>query len=413
MKKVLSIFSVFIMAIVGLIPITAQNPENYDEIVTLANELNDWRLSINLSPLVYSPKLEAMAQAQLDYLLSLPEIPADIHRGAQGEYPRERSQFPQFAWEYYGFPANVSVTEIAAIGSINSAMSFWQNSDIHTRSVTNPAYREVGIAVNKLDANNTLYIVVLGSRPNVLPAYIDSTTNTLYLTNENFVSNAPPSWLTNVGRYRLFDETGRMVQDWQEWQASQTLPDNAGNTIFVLYEDGEGKQSLWEAIVDPNWAREELANPVYITATPALNPTNTPNPTVTPAPQATQAPDTVTLVYDSATFTIISTSSDGVDISNLGFKRGDIIVPIELWLNNGVELPINNFPEGHCLRAWSWETSGDFPNPEQCRFVRSIATLSPARLFWASFGFDVLLDDVLIGNCMADVGVCSIEIYDE
>ena len=146
------------MIITSLIPINAQNRDSYNEIVALANELNDWRLSTNLSPLVYNSKLEAKAQSQLDYLLSLPEIPADIHRGTQGEYPRERSQLPQFAWEYYGFPDNVSVTEIAAIGSVSSAINFWQNSDIHARSVTNPAYREVGIALSELDANNTITV---------------------------------------------------------------------------------------------------------------------------------------------------------------------------------------------------------------------------------------------------------------
>src|SRR6185436_20151249 len=131
----------------------------------LAAELNLWRLELGLGPLVYNPTLEAMAKQQADYLMTLPELPeeGDIHMDAAGRYARERSQLDPINWPTYGNPQFISLTEIAAIGSIRSAIQFWHTSDIHNRSVINPNYREIGIAARSMNNINgdTLFIVEL------------------------------------------------------------------------------------------------------------------------------------------------------------------------------------------------------------------------------------------------------------
>ena len=53
------------------------------QIPELARRLNVWRTSMGLGPLVYNPTLERMAAVQADYLISLPNIPSDIHAGWQ------------------------------------------------------------------------------------------------------------------------------------------------------------------------------------------------------------------------------------------------------------------------------------------------------------------------------------------
>lgn len=148
------------LILLAVVIATAQEPVQ-NQIPELARQLNLWRLNEGLEPLVYNPTLERMAASQVDYLVRLPSLPGDLHAGAQGENPRQRSQFDQFKWPTYGHPEIMSVTEIAALGSITTAIEFWQGSDIHNRSVTNPAYREMGIAARQY-GTDIMFIVVLG-----------------------------------------------------------------------------------------------------------------------------------------------------------------------------------------------------------------------------------------------------------
>lgn len=62
------------------ISIQAQDISNPNDLIPeLIGEINLWRLSLGLEPLVYNQTLEQMAISQVDFLLSLPSMPNDIH----------------------------------------------------------------------------------------------------------------------------------------------------------------------------------------------------------------------------------------------------------------------------------------------------------------------------------------------
>ncbi|MEO1290437.1 MAG: CAP domain-containing protein, partial [Chloroflexota bacterium] len=194
MKRLL-ILLVILGSVIFAIYGQERGADRADLIPELMGRINVWRLQQGLEPVVYNPLLEEIAIAQADFLMEQNEI-GDIHAGRQGESARQRSQFPQFAWATYGHPELFAFTEIAAVGSIDSAMDFWMNSQIHTDSALNPTYREAGVAARQRNSG-VLFIVVFGGQPNVLPAMTDPDVNELYLTNERIHQQPQSNRLAN------------------------------------------------------------------------------------------------------------------------------------------------------------------------------------------------------------------------
>ena len=391
----------------------------------IAEQLNQWRMSEGLYPLVYNPTLEAMAIDQASYLLALPRIPYDnIHAGRNGETPRERSQYAAYQWAYYGFPANVALTEIAAVGSVRSAVAFWKGSDLHTRSVTNPVYREVGIAVETL-GSDLLIIVVLGSRPNVLTAYADVERGQLYLTSD--LTPRAGDWIQAVERYRLFDATGRALTSWQAWQAIVPLPPDVSGDLTVLYEDASGRQALARASLQPVWTRRTLPETVelvvddaqgatvdVVVSTTNGDDTTAPQTSVdlvaepTPAPTPIASDRSVTLFYDAESLSLIQTSATALDLSEMRFVNGDVSLRATAWENQFSPVQMQSVAPNACLRLYSWELGGTPPAPADCKIATSITTISPARIFWVTGEFDVMLGDTRLATCAATAGRCDV-----
>jgi hypothetical protein len=104
-----------------------------------------------------------------------------------------------------------------------------------------------------------VYIVVLGSRMDVLPALADRSGSSLYLTQDIFkygVGNVPPM------QVRLFDGDGRPLNNSQplDWAPVILVPPGAGSKVFVLYDDGSS-QSLAEV----DLARDQAVLPAAAT----------------------------------------------------------------------------------------------------------------------------------------------------
>jgi uncharacterized protein YkwD len=410
--------------VVGAQDVGAERDE-LKAIEQIADQLNQWRIDAGLYPLVYNPTLEAMAVDQATYLLSLPRIPYDnIHAGRDGEIPRERSQYAAYQWDYYGFPANVAVTEIAAVGSVRSALAFWKGSDLHTRSVTNPVYREVGIAVETL-GSDLLMIVVLGARPNVLTAYADVQQGSLYLTSD--LTTRTGDWIGAVERYRLFDATGRALTPWQAWQAVVPLPPDVSGDLTVLYEDASGRQALAHARLRPIWTSRVLPETIELVVDDAQgatvdvvvsstngDSTSAPQTSVdlvvepTPTPTPTASDRSVTLYYDEQSLSLIQTSATTLDLSEMRFVNGDISLRATAWENQFSPVQVQSVPASACLRLYSWELGGTPPPPADCKIATSITTISPTRLFWLSGEFEVLLGDTLLATCAASAGRCDV-----
>lgn len=225
-----------------------------DEIAQLADRINTWRVSQGLHPLAHNGVLEGMAASQADWLASQPGFNvAEIHNGRQGEDPRARSQFPEFAWPTFGHPARMSVTEIAGIGSINSAMQFWQGSKLHSDSALSLRYREMGIAIRDLpNSSDKVYIVVFGSRPNVIPAQVDLNERLVYLTREER-TDWQGDWMGYPNRLRLFDTTQAPLSDWIQWQRYIDLPTVSGDFFYILFQATDGKTVYTRVDLEPEW----------------------------------------------------------------------------------------------------------------------------------------------------------------
>lgn len=415
----------------------AQNSPNANELIPeLIREINLWRLSTGLEPLVYNKTLEAMAISQADYLISLPSVPDNIHTGSQGENARQRSQFPEFQWANYGNPVRFAISEIGAIGSVRSAMGFWTSSELHTTSVLNPTYREVGIAARQL-GSDVLFIVVLGGQPDVLPALADPETGDLYLTTERNEWHNDGDWMGQAIRYRILDADNTPITDWAEWQARVDLPQLDDNFFFVQYEDANGKRVMSEVQIQPRWytgdeppvivptatelepeiADSENATPAQIgffaTNTPiALAMASTEVPTVLPPTATPIVQHTIQLLYSEAYFTLLNISSEPADLFELSFRNGETVYHASRWEALMADLNISDFPVNHCLQIGGTNNSTTVDPVETCRWIRSFVTLNEANFFWTEGEFEVINRGIVIGTCSATVNVCEIDLQD-
>lgn len=372
----------------------AQNdPEQIDGML---DALNEWRVGLGLVPLTINDTLNDLAQLQLDYLLTLDQIPGggNIHTGAEGEGPRDRARFPEISWPFYENPARVSVTEIAAIGTIRFAINFWQNSDIHNRSVTNPAYREVGISTHPLASGDVLYIVLLGGRPDILPAVVDETEaeNTLFLTTE--LIQYEGAWISQPTRFQVLGSDGSVVTDWQDWQLSIPFPDAlvSATHFTVVYEDSRGTQV--ETIVP-------LVEGAPFDAPEAVA-------VVEEVPVVT-APE-LTLVYDEETISLVNATGAPLDVSGITLQHGGTTIPVDAWTQYFPLVDLVAFPDTRCLQGWSASNGGNIVKPDSCGGVASFITVENDEVVWANDTFEVLNNGVVAATCNGAAGECVVNL---
>lgn len=220
--------------------------------------LNAWRLEAGMPPLKPNNTLRDLALAQAAYLSTLSDIPGGnaMHLGPDGESPRERAVQPPFNWPSYGAgAAGAAVAEVGMIGRPESALEFWRGSEIHTQTITHPGMREIGVAAVP-HVWGHIYIVVLGSRPDVLPALFDPRSEQLYLTQDVWkygTGFVPPTQI------RFLGENGDPLTDWQDWQPSVPLPEGVGSRFYVQYADGSS-----EITTEVDLERDYLILPEYL-----------------------------------------------------------------------------------------------------------------------------------------------------
>lgn len=388
--------------------------------------LNEWRLEHSLWPLKPNTTLDTLALGQAEYLMSLPDLPDDMHAGRSGEDPKVRAK--QAGWPSYSRPDQIAIGEIAYAGSdVETAIRWWKHSSIHMRTVENPAYREVGVAVLP-HRFGYLFIVVLGSRPNVLPGLVES--GTLYLSDEEYQWAASGAgWVYDTQQFRLFDSEGRPLSDgWQPWTLKVTLPGGTGDRLFVLYTSG-AQQTITEVRLDvdrvllPAQSAAMIATPTLIptpfpTLTPTLVVTSTgepgvilpaPSPTFTPTPEPAALPD-VLVIYDSRSLTLVNVSEKALDFSRLALAQGSLRLAVTSWQGQWLTVPLTAFPAQDCLQVWSWAESVALNPPSKCRIQRSVITLAADRLFWTKGSFEVHQGDTLLATCPAGSGECAVDL---
>lgn len=405
--------------------------------------INGWRLEQDTWPLRENPTLERMAYDQASYILTLPSIPVGgaIHTGATGAGPMERAQFPQYAWPAYGRTDYTAIGEIAYVGrSADAARRFWETSNIHRTAALNPGYREIGVAALP-HRFGYVYIVVLGSRPNVLPAIADENTDTLYLSNERYTWARSP-WIRNVLRVRLFDADGRpLSSDWLNWQPELPLPEVAGEELFVEYTDADNVVTLAEVSFEegdevlPLMTAQPSATPRPIqaaTSTPLPSATAQATRSLSATPQPTQrvpaasstattqvvagAPTTsstgnMLLLYDARSFTLLNSSQAPLNVRELTFQStSGALFRVTSWETQWLSGSLTALAASDCLQAWSWQETSTLTPPSRCRQRRSVLTLSPTALFWKLGDFEVRLADRVLAVCSATATQCEVAV---
>lgn len=438
MRRSLLVGLVLIVLLGGLSPARAQGqPRVVPELIAA---LNAWRVEHGIWPLKPNPTLDKLALAQAEYLLTLSDLPdgGAIHDDANGGGPKDRARRTPFDWPTYGRPDQIALDEIAYVGhDVDAALAFWKSSSIHTTSSLNPAYREIGVAALP-HTFGYLFIVVLGGRPNVLPALADSAGDTVYLSNDTYrVPGADSAWIYQATQVRFFDEEGRPLgSGWLDWKPALPLPATDGDRVFVAYTDG--KQT---ALSEVDLVRGQVLLPATTTAVAAIatptpaparptappvtapaaiipGPTNTPGaaiPTPTaPPPVATRtatppAPGALLVVYDRRSLALVNASSGVLDVSQIVLAQGDDTLPVAAWNTPWLAAPLTALPRQDCLQVWSWDEPTDVGPPSDCRYQRGVINVAPDERFWTGGVFEVRRGDTLLATCPGGAGRCTVD----
>jgi uncharacterized protein YkwD len=376
--------------------------QNASEARWIHAQINRWRLGLELGPLVYNDTLEAMAIAQAEYVLSLPRWPENVHAGRNNEGPRIRARYAPYNWPTYGAAEQIAIGEIAWLGTRDDAMSFWHGSYVHRTTATNAAYREIGVAALP-GGRGSLFVVVFGARPNVLPALADPDTNTLYLTDEEYDRGSGAGWIRDVSEVRLFDEAGRPVTDgWVPWQSKLPIPENAGESLYVLYRDGDLEAVDAVSVLESDTPLPEYAED-WVQAVPVVPTQVQPTPTPTPAP----IPH-IRVVYSGRSLTMYNTSAAYANVRSLEFVSGEAVYRVADFNAGFINGSLSALPPWNCLNVTQIGARVSAP-PIECRHT-STTTLLAHQLFWSSGDFEVRRDGTTVAECRQSDEICEFDL---
>lgn len=434
MRRTLMVVLVLAALLGRPIPARAQQPPRV--VPELIAALNAWRMERGLWPLKPNRTLDELALDQAEYLLTLPDLPEGgaIHQDASGGGPKDRARQAPFNWPTYGRPDQIALDEIAYVGhDADEAIAFWKSSSIHTASSLNPAYREIGVAALP-HPYGYLFIVVLGGRPNVLPALADSAGDAVYLSNDTFrVPGADATWIYQATQVRFFDAEGRPLgSGWLDWKPALPLPDAAGDRIFVAYTDGK-QTALSEVTLATGQALlpgAAIAVAAAPTPTPTAPPAPTsppvsgsgvliPAPTVTPsatiatptAPQATATQSTLSallVIYDRRSLALVNMTNKALNVSQIVLAQGDETLPVAAWNTPWLAAPLDALPGQDCLQVWAWDEPSEVSPPGECRYQRGVINVAPDDRFWTDGGFEVRQGSVVLAICPGGAGKCAV-----
>jgi uncharacterized protein YkwD len=418
-------------------------------------QINAYRLQNNLQPLVVNDRLQAMARDQAQYVTSLPTLPdgSAMHIDASGQSPRQRALRDPYDWETYGSDIQIVVGEDAGEGSVDFVMRFWKGSAIHNQALLNPTYREIG-AWAIPDKYGYVFFVDLGGRPNVLPVLVNPLTNELYISNE-YSTRGNGDWLREAKTVRLFNASGEPLTDVIPWQGQMPVPANAGDRLYVLFDDGTTQliqqvdlQRDWVLLPDtlalePSTAAPAVAAAASVTPVPTITPAPTlpaasatpvpagstavptptasaasatptlaaPTPTATlmPTPTTSAVPD-IRLIYDDHSLTLLNVSDQRIDISGVAITGGGTTLAATRWSAVAPVL-LDDFAVGGCLQVWSWDEPVDLPQPSACMNRYSYIYTAPGTLFWTQGNFSITQDGAVIATCKNGAGTCDAALH--
>ncbi len=239
-RLALVLLAVFFM----VMPVAAQD----DPRGRLLGLINQGRLNEGLAPLGNSTLLNQAAQRHAEDLVGLGRA---THQGSDGASYQQRIREMRYqAWNDGLLVAEVVWT---GLGSEEDALEwFVRNSEWST--LTDARYREIGVGY--ADDDGVRYFVVnLGSRPAVLPVFIndgiqvtESPQVALRLTNEEAEPLGEGTWMGRAIEVRFNnvpDFTGLPWQPWEPllpWRLADEVPGEYA--VYVEFRDGAGRTAV-------------------------------------------------------------------------------------------------------------------------------------------------------------------------
>jgi uncharacterized protein YkwD len=396
------------------------NPRDMDAEWDVLTELNHWRVRKGLMPFARNEDLDYLAEQQARYIVPMAPFTTkkvDFHSDEYGETPIERAVL--FGWPIYDNPSRVLIAEIAAYyPNVAGAINFWQNSEIHRRSVEIQGYREAGVAVLQY-RQWQLSFVVLGGRPDVLPVLFDPVRSTFFLsTDDSFYTDR-----FRPTRVAFLDDTGTRIHDtdWLPWASKIRITSGLTQDMTVIVTDGireiETHVNLYQHRAFPSdplpvfnttpTPRPTLQLPIFTPAPTTLPITPTPSPT----PMGERA--MIKITWDDESMTLINQSSLRLDMTRLvlvsptlGFQKTGS------WMGAYSLAPLDAFPPRFCMQLWSLEYSLNSPElPSDCALLASGRNvLRASERFWMTRSFDVKYDGVTIATCVGANRICEFDI---
>ncbi len=269
----------------------------------LLDLLNQMRLNEGLAPLGNSTLLNQAAQRHAEDLVDQGGVTSE---GSEGSSYQQRIREAR----YHAWDDGLMVDEVlwTGLGTAEDAVTWFRNN-AEWAVLTDPRYREAGIGY--ADDHGIRYFVVdLGSRPGVLPIFINDGAETtespqvaLRLTNEDAVPLGDGAWIGKAIEVRVSNTPDFDGLPWQPWEpllpwtlSGQEPGDYA---VYVEFRDGASRTAIAEDLIRLVPPGESPPTPTPFTDLAPIppssqQPTTSPEATeAAPPPDATPASDSV------------------------------------------------------------------------------------------------------------------------
>lgn len=220
----------------------------------LAARINRERLARGLVPYALNAQLTAAAQAHADDLARTGNY---SHTGSDGSTVFERVAHTGYGAYSWGrrLGENWAWYRDAA-----TALAMWMDSAPHRDNILHPLYREFGIGIAPGKNGNSIFVVVFGAQPNLLPIFINDLATetrtravTLTLSSEDVMPNGDGAG--TIGRAVEAQISNRADFAGAPWQPFATrlpwtLTEGGGTkTVYVKFRDTRGRTATsWTSI---------------------------------------------------------------------------------------------------------------------------------------------------------------------
>ncbi len=255
MKPGFSLLAALIRALMGMVlvamlagsaqPALLQSDQPRD----LAARINRARLAEGLAPLSWSTLLAQAAQRHADDLATHNLISST---GSDGSTYRQRIR--ETGYRAWNDGLLVYETFWVGLGYAENALNWFRNDSKEWATFIDPRFREMGIGY--AESQNIHYFVVsFGSRPGVLPVFINEGAEitdlpqvVIHLTNEEAVPLGEGRWIGKAIEVRLGETASLEDAPWQPWEpllpwmlSSATPGDYA---VYIEFRDGAGRTAI-------------------------------------------------------------------------------------------------------------------------------------------------------------------------